>query len=191
MRADQDRRGGDEARQGASRHRPAAVDELHRRSRRTPTASPPPSSIPAARRKSIPGRYHRQRRGRAQHHPQGPRHRVRGLHLFRPHAQHRGRLRFPPARLHRAQLHLRSRRVVEPVPLARAARPLARAFPDQGERDRRGIAPSRGVAAQAAGASCRPARISRSSAATSTPCISGSRPGSAPAARSSPATPRM
>ena len=35
-------------------------------------------------------------------------HRVRRLHLFRSHAQHRGGLRFPQARLHRAQLHLRS-----------------------------------------------------------------------------------
>ena len=40
MRAHQDRRGGARARQGASEHRPADVHDLHRRSRKMPTASP-------------------------------------------------------------------------------------------------------------------------------------------------------
>ena len=45
--------------------------------------------------------------------------------------QHRGRLRLPQARLHRAQLHLRSGRVLQPVPLEGPARPLAHPFPDR------------------------------------------------------------
>ncbi len=80
----------------------------------------------AAPRRLVP----RQRRRRAQHRAQGARHRVRGLHLSRPHAQHRSRLRFHAARLCAPQLHLRSRRVVEPVPLERPAGALARAFSD-------------------------------------------------------------
>ena len=75
-----------------------------------------------------------QRRGRAQHRAQGPRHRVRGFYLRRPHAEHRSRLRFHAARLCAPQLHFRSGRVVEPVPLERAAGPLARAFPDRSRR---------------------------------------------------------
>ena len=48
--------------------------------------------------------------------------------------QHRGRLRLPQARLHRAQLHLRPRRIVEPVPLEGPAGPLAHPFPDRARR---------------------------------------------------------
>ena len=133
MRAHQDRRGGAQARQGASQHRAAAVDHLHvvhagrRRRDRAGDQS-------GGRDRDDPRRLSRQRRRRAQHRAQGPRHRVRGLHLSRPHLEHRGRVRFPPARLYRAQLHLRSRRMVEPVPLEGPARPLARAFSDRARR---------------------------------------------------------
>ena len=92
----------------------------------------------ASDRRRLPG----ERGGRAQHRAQGSRHRVRGVHLFGPHAQHRGGVRFPPARLHRAQLHLRSRRVVEPVSLEGPARPLARALPDRAGRRRGGDLPA-------------------------------------------------
>ena len=137
------------------------------------------------------GPLYRERGGRAQHHPQGSRHRVRGLHLSGPHAQHRGRLRFPPARLRGAQLHFRSGRVVEPVSLERPARSLARAFPDRSPTTIRD-AIQRPEALQARlQASCRPAAITRSAAATSTRCTSGSRRSSAPAARSWPAIPPM
>ena len=109
-------------------------DDVHRvRAGRRPrdrAASP----IQAGEDEIIAGPLHRQRRRRAQHHPQGPRHRVRGLHLSGSHAQHRGRLRFPHHGYARAQLHLRSGRVVEPVPLEGPARPLARALSDRSRR---------------------------------------------------------
>ena len=106
---------------------------------------------PAGEEEIIAGRYHRQRRGRAQHRAQGPRHRVRGLHLRRSYAQYRSRLRFHPARLCPPQLHFGSDRVVEPVSLERAARPLARAFPDRSERRRSRAHAAGGVADADAG----------------------------------------
>ena len=71
--------------------------------------------------------------------------------------EHRGRLRFPQARLYRAQLHLRSRRVVEPVPLEGAARPLARPFPDRAGRGRERRCSGRKHCRRGCSASCRSA----------------------------------
>ena len=189
MRAHQDRRRGAEARQGASQYRAA---HGHRRSRRfTQDADGVTAQVtnPRGRDRNDPRRLSRQRRGRTQHRPQGPRHRVRRLHLSGADAEHRGRLRLPQSRLYRAQLHLRSGGVVEPVPLEGPARPLARALPDRPNDDENAL--TRPEAMQA--------RLQRflptgkdfdMSAATSTPCTSGWRRNSAPAARSWPATPR-
>ena len=60
--------------------------------------------------------------------------RIRRIHLSRAHHQHRGCLRFQEARLHRAQLHLRSGRIFQPVPLEGPAGPLAHPLPDQHRR---------------------------------------------------------
>jgi hypothetical protein len=97
--------------------------------------------------------------GRPQHHPQGPRHRLRRLHLSGPHAQHRGRLRFPPARLRGAQLYLRPGRMVEPVSLEGPARPLARAFSDRARGGPRRLAAAGGAAGAAAGVPAQAGRL--------------------------------
>ena len=88
-----------------------------------------------------------QRRRRAQHRAEGSQRRVRGLHLSGAHHQHRGRLRFPQARLHRAQLHLRSGRIFQSVPLEGPAGPLAHPLPDQHRRRRERAEAARGAAA--------------------------------------------
>ena len=139
-----------QAGESASRDRAAPVHDLHRlHARRRRRDGAYHQSRRRDRKRSR--RLSRQRRRRAQHRPQGARYRVRGLHLSRPHPQHRGRLRFQAARLYRAQLHLRSRGVVEPVSLEGSARPLARPFPDRA-RGGRGGAHASGRAAGAAAA---------------------------------------
>ena len=133
VRAHQDRGGSARAREGASRHRAAAVDDvygIHPKRRRRGGAG----DRSGRRIRNHSRRLSRQRRRRTQHRAQGARHRVRGLHLSRPHLEYRSRLRLQAARLYRAQLHLRSRRMVEPVPLEGSARPLARAFSDRARR---------------------------------------------------------
>ena len=74
-------------------YRRCRCDDLHRASPSTRTGSSRTSSNRRAKR-SRSRQIHRQLRRRAQQRPQGARHRVRGLHLSRSHAQHRGRLRF-------------------------------------------------------------------------------------------------
>ena len=145
-----------------------------------------------SRRRERDGRWRlsRRLRGRAQHRAQGARHRVRRLHLFRSHPQHRGRLRLPPPRLRRAQLHLRPQGMVEPVSLERAARPLARAFSGRAARIDEAACRPEALQARLQGFLPRASR-STSSAAISTPCISASRKNSASAAPSSPAMPPM
>ena len=86
MRAHQDRRGSAEAGQGASRDRAAAVDRVHGFSAGRRRRHRHGRRIRRARSEAIARQLSRQRRRRAQHRAQGSRHRVRGLHLPRPHA---------------------------------------------------------------------------------------------------------
>ena len=136
-----------------------------------------------------PRELSRELRGRAQRRPQGPRSRIRRLHLSRAHHQHRGRLRLQEARLHRAQLHLRSGRVFQPVPLEGPAGPLAHPLPDQHRRRRERAEAAARRCKRGSGNSSASTTISKSAAATSTRCISASPPSSASAAWCSRATP--
>src|SRR5262245_1946272 len=149
MRAHQDRRGSAQAGEGASQYRGSPLDRVHgvhaRQRRRDGMGNQPGGGI-----RIHLWRLSRQRRRHAQHRAQGPRHRVRRIHLSRSHLEYRSRLRFPKARLYRAQLHLRSGRMVEPVSLEGSARPLAYSLSRRGRRAGDGTHASRRDAGAAA-----------------------------------------
>ena len=190
MRAHQDRRRGAGDGQGAARRSTLRLATTFTGFAQDATASPPSVIDAGGETRAYPRPLSRQRRRRAQHRAQGARHRFRGLHLCRPHPQHRGGLRFQAAWLCPPQLHLRSGGMVEPVPLERPARALAGAFSDRA-RGRSGRADEARSAPGAPSAlPRRPAAISRSSAPIFMSCISAWRRASGRAAPSSPATPR-
>ena len=172
VRAHQDHRGSAEDGEGASADRGA---DGHRIRRVRADAAMPcwsRSRTPPATTETIRGSYLVSAEGARSIARKRPERRIRGLHLSRAHDQHRGGLRFHAARLYRAQLHLRSGRILQPVPLEGPAGPLAHPLPDRHRRRRGRVEAPRGVAEAAASSSSASTAISKSAAAISTPCIS-------------------
>ena len=191
MRAHQDRRGGAEAGQGAS------AASMCASRRRSPAFTQDADGVTAsrartrrARRKTISGRYMVSGEGARSIVRKDLDIEFEGFTYPDRTLNIEVAYDFRAARLYRPQLHFRSRRMVEPVSLERPAGPLARAFPDRARRRRGGADRVPRRCRRGCRASCRPASASISSAAISTPCISGWRRNSASAARSSPAIPR-